>query len=177
MKKKDKNLSMALNIAAIAVGMLCVAYAAVPLYSLFCKVTGFAGTPQVAVVAPDKVYDRVITVRFNADVAPDLPWKFKPEQKQVKVKVGEQKLIFYSAKNESNDVTRGISVYNVTPEKAGAYFSKIECFCFTEQSLNANEKANFPVSFFIDPQIMSDKNAKDINTITLSYTFFKVKES
>lgn len=176
-KAANKNLTLAMNVSAIAVGMLCMAYAAVPLYSLFCQVTGFGGTTQVAEKLPETILNKTVTVRFNSDTARDLPWDFAPDQNQVDVKIGENKLVFYSATNKSNKPIKATSVFNVTPERVGSYFNKVECFCFTEQLLNPGEKATFPVSFFIDPEITEDEHAKDINTITLSYTFFKIKDS
>jgi cytochrome c oxidase assembly protein subunit 11 len=170
-----KNARLALNIGAIAIGMVMMAYASVPLYSLFCKVTGFGGTTQTAIAAPTNILDREMTVRFNSDTAPSLGWTFEPMQKEVRVKIGEQKLIFFTAENKSKNSVVGTSVYNVTPVKAGSYFNKIQCFCFTEQTLDPGEKATFPVSFFIDPDIAEDRHMNDIKTITLSYTFFKAK--
>lgn len=173
----SKNKSVVISLLAICIGMFGLAYASVPLYELFCKVTGFGGTTQVTQKPSDVILDRIITVRFNADTSSDVPWAFKPEQKEVNIHVGETRLIFYSAENNSDKPVRGTAVYNVTPNKAGAYFNKIECFCFTEQVLAPGEKATFPVSFFIDPQIEDDKNLDDVKTITLSYTFFRVKGS
>ncbi len=176
-QQQKANTSLALGIVAIVVGMVCLAYASVPLYDLFCRVTGFGGTTQVAKEAPKQIYDREITIRFNADISPDLPWEFYPEQKQLKLRVGERKLAFFHAKNTTNEATKGTAIYNVTPNKAGIYFQKIQCFCFENQTLKPNESMEMPVSFFIDPAIMTDKKMDDITTITLSYTFFKVKES
>ncbi len=170
-----KNKSLALNIAAISVGMLCMAYASVPLYNMFCRITGYGGTTQTAAEAPDAVLERQIMVRFNTDVAPGLPWQFKPEQDAVKVHVGENRLIYFSAQNSSAKPIIGVATYNVTPDKAGAYFNKVQCFCFDNQSIKPGEKVTFPVSFFIDPEIVNDTNMNDVNTITLSYTFFKAK--
>ena len=157
--------------------MVLLAYASVPLYSLFCNVTGFGGVPQKAIVAPpaSAILNRTIRVTFNADIDPNLPWSFKPLQKDVVVRVGEKKLIFFSAKNNSNEPITGIAAYNVTPEKAGGYFDKIQCFCFTNQTLKPGEEVTMPVSFFIDPEIANDKNMDDLQDITLSYTFFKAK--
>lgn len=179
-KHKDlsrKNINLALNVSAVVVGMLCMAYAAFPLYNLFCRVTGFGGTTQVATELPDKILDNIVTIRFNSDVAPDLPWDFSPEQKEVKVHIGEQKLVFFSATNRSDRALKGTSIYNVVPNRVGGYFNKIQCFCFDEQTIQPGESVTFPVSFFIDPEIVNDKDTKDIKTITLSYTFFKVKKS
>ena len=166
---------MALSLLAIVVGMLGLAYASVPLYRIFCKVTGIGGTTQTAVVAPEQVLDREIVVRFNADVDPKLPWYFKPQQKEVRVKIGENALAFFEAMNMSDNPVLGTATYNVTPLKAGGYFNKIQCFCFDEQKLDPGQTADMPVSFFIDPEILNDPNMNDVNTITLSYTFFKVK--
>lgn len=175
-KNKKSNESVALSVLAIAVGMLGLAYASVPLYNLFCRVTGFGGTTQESSVIPEEIYSREITVRFNSDTSPDIPWKFKPEQNQVKVKVGENKLIFFTAENYSDKDSTGTAIYNVTPHKVGMYFAKVQCFCFERQLIKAGEKATFPVSFYVDPEILNDKNMDDVNTITLSYTFFKAKD-
>jgi cytochrome c oxidase assembly protein subunit 11 len=175
--QQQKNRKLAISMCAIVLGMVMLTYASVPLYDLFCRVTGYGGTTQTALQAPDKVYDRVVTIRFNADTNPKLPWDFKPEQIQMKVKVGENHLAFYSATNLDKLPTTGTSVYNVTPHEAGIYFNKIQCFCFEEQLLNPAEKTTFPVSFFIDPDFMNDPNMKNVDTITLSYTFFPITES
>lgn len=172
----EKNRKLAGSMAALVIGMAMLTYASVPLYDLFCKVTGYGGTTQRATNAPDKIYDRIVTVRFNADIDPNLAWNFKPDQIEMKVRVGENHLAFYSAQNMTQLPVKGTSVYNVTPHKAGIYFNKIQCFCFNEQLLNAGEKATFPVSFFIDPEFMKDPNMQNVDTITLSYTFFPLKE-
>lgn len=169
------NQNIALNISAIAVGMFCMAYASVPLYNLFCRVTGYGGTTQQASQAPENILERQVTVRFNADVAPDMPWRFTPEQNAVKLHIGENRLIYFSAENTSDTAITGMATYNVTPDKAGAYFNKIQCFCFDSQTIEPGEKITFPVSFFIDPGIADDKNMDDVKTITLSYTFFRAK--
>lgn len=175
---QQKNRAIAINVAMIVVGMGLMAYASVPLYSLFCRVTGFAGTTQRAITAPpaSAILKRKITVTFNADTDPNLPWKFKPLQKQVTVRIGENKLIFFDAKNTGSEPITGIAAFNVTPEKAGEYFNKIQCFCFTNQTLRPGEEVTMPVSFFIDPAIADDKNLDDLQDITLSYTFFKAKK-
>lgn len=174
---KDKNLSYAINLGAVALGMLGMAYAFVPLYNLFCQVTGFGGTTQVSEVVPSEIIDRSVNVRFNADTSKDLEWSFKAEQRDVDIKIGENKLVFFAAENTGDETLKGTAVYNVTPLKAGGYFNKVECFCFQEQALKPGEKMTFPVSFFIDPEIVNDRNLKDVKTITLSYTFFKTKDS
>lgn len=158
----------------VAVAMIGLSFAAVPLYRLFCQVTGYGGTPQVAERAPGAASERVMTVRFNADVGPDLAWSFRPAQREVKARVGEEALAFYDAFNDSGEAVTGTAVFNVTPLKAGPYFSKIDCFCFTEQVLAPGERAKLAVSFFIDPEILDDPNMHDLETITLSYTFYRV---
>jgi cytochrome c oxidase assembly protein subunit 11 len=152
--------------------MLGLSAAAVPLYDWFCRVTGFGGTTQVAEGAVD-VEERTVTVRFNADRAPDLPWAFQPVQREMTVRVGEQSLAFYRAVNRADHPVVGSATFNVTPHKAGLYFSKIHCFCFEEQLLAPGEEIDMPVSFFVDPEILDDPSTADVTSITLSYTFFK----
>lgn len=161
-----------LPLIAVALGMLMLAYASVPLYRLFCQVTGFGGTTQRAAMYQGQPSARTVTVRFNGDVDPHLPWAFEPIEKSVTVHVGENRLIAFRAKNLSGQPTRGTATYNVTPHAAGVYFNKIQCFCFNEQRLAPNQSANLPVSFFIDPAILDDPNLRDLTNITLSYTFF-----
>ncbi len=160
----------------IVAGMGAMSYAAVPLYEAFCRVTGYGGTTQRADVAPDTISDRVMTIRFDSTTSNALPWTFKPDQKKMSVKVGESNLAFYTAVNNSDQPVSGTATFNVTPLKAGLYFSKIDCFCFEEQRLEPGEKAIMPVSFFVDPEINEDRNLDEIKTITLSYTFFKKEE-
>jgi cytochrome c oxidase assembly protein subunit 11 len=155
----------------IVIGMLMLAYASVPLYRMFCKVTGYGGTTQEALALPDTISERTVTVRFNTDTDFRLPWKFTGP-KPVTVHIGENKLVAFHAVNESSQLTRGTATFNVVPYEAGRYFSKIQCFCFEEQRLAPNQQANFPVSFFIDPAILDDPQIRDISNITLSYTFF-----
>jgi cytochrome c oxidase assembly protein subunit 11 len=166
----------AVALTGVIVGMLALTAAAVPLYRLFCQTTGYGGTTQRAEAAPGGQLDRTIRVRFNADVAPDLPWSFAPEQHQIEVRIGEQNLAFYRARNRSEHPIVGQATYNVTPFKAGPYFSKIACFCFEEQILQPGEEVDMPVSFYVDPAILSDPNTRDVHTITLSYTFFLVED-
>ena len=154
-------------------GMVGMSFAAVPLYQLFCQVTGFGGTTQRAEAAPGIVADRVLTVRFNADVGRDMPWRFRPSQGSIDVRVGESALAFYTAENTTDETLVGTASFNVTPHKVGQYFQKIECFCFTEQRLAAGQRTEMPVTFFIDPAILDDPNVAEVNTITLSYVFFK----
>jgi len=168
---------VALSMAGIVVGMLGLSYAAVPLYRIFCQVTGYGGTTQRADQVPDKILDRKITVRFDANVGRGMSWNFQPVQRKLELKIGESALVFYKASNPAKTKITGTATFNVSPQIAGSYFSKIECFCFTEQTLDAGESADMPVTFFIDPEIMNDPEARNIQEITLSYTFFPVKES
>ncbi len=156
--------------------MFGLAFGFVPLYRIFCDITGFGGATQTAIAAPSQIIDRKITVRFDSNTSPNLPWEFKPEQKDITLKVGEQALAFFYAKNISDHDIKGTSTFNVTPVKAAPYFNKVQCFCFEEQTIAPGEKKQFPVTFFVDPEIENDKNLDEIKTITLSYTFFKMKE-
>lgn len=158
--------------AVFVVGMVGMAYAAVPLYRLFCQVTGYGGTTQVARQGASSVLDRRITIHFDANVERDMGWSFKPVQRRLELKVGETALAFYRAENMSTVATVGTATFNVTPLAAGAYFNKIDCFCFTEQALAPGQTADMPVSFFIDPSIEEDPDLANVTTITLSYTFF-----
>lgn len=156
--------------------MIGAAYAAVPLYQLFCQVTGYGGTTQRADASSDVVIDRKITVRFDGNVNPALHWRFKPEQKTVTLKMGETAQIAYVATNKSSTSSVGTSVFNVTPNDAGAYFNKIQCFCFTEQKLQGGESVEMPVVFFVDPEMDKDPNLRHVKEITLSYTFYPAEE-
>ena len=168
-----RNFAAAVLMFGTAAGMLGLAFASVPLYRLFCQVTGYGGTTQVAASAPGAVAGRTIVVRFDANVAPDLPWRFEPVLPTVKVQVGESVLAFYRVRNVSNVPVTGTATFNVTPHKAGRFFAKVECFCFAEQTLAPGEEVDLPVSFFIDPEIVESPEAKDLGEITLSYTFFR----
>jgi cytochrome c oxidase assembly protein subunit 11 len=156
--------------------MVGAAYASVPLYDWFCRTTGFGGTPLVATAAPAKKLDRKILITFDANVGPGLAWAFAPETRSVEVAVGETKLVHYSAVNNWSEATVGTATYNVSPPQAGAYFNKMQCFCFTEQKLAAGERMDMPVAFFIDPAIQNDPELRSLKQITLSYTFFPVKK-
>ena len=169
----NKNLKVATIVASVAVGMVGVAYAAVPLYDLFCRVTGFGGTTQRADAAPDTVLDRTINVAFDANVNAGLGWEFKPVQRHQTVRIGEQALAFYQAKNTSGSAVTGTATFNVSPPQAGQYFSKIQCFCFTEQKLEPGQSIDMPVTYYVDPEIVNDPDLKNLDTITLSYTFFR----
>jgi len=163
-------------LTGVVVTMLILAYASVPLYRLFCQKTGYGGTPQIAKSASKHVINREITIRFNADTHRDLPWHFRPLQTEIKVRVGENALAFYESYNWSDKAVYGMATYNVTPDKAGIYFNKVACFCFEEQVLSPQQRVEMPVHFFIDPEFANDPNLKDVNTITLSYTFFKLSK-
>ena len=156
--------------------MVGASYAAVPLYDWFCRTTGFGGTPLVATAAPTKTLDRRITVTFDANVGAGLAWSFAPETRTVEVAVGETKLVHYTAANNWTEATAGTATYNVSPPQAGAYFNKMQCFCFTEQKLAAGERIDMPVAFFIDPAIQNDPELRSLTHITLSYTFFPSKK-
>ncbi len=171
----DKNTKTLLAVLTIVAGMIGLAFASVPLYDAFCRITGFGGTTQVSQSAPkaEEILDRDITVYFNTDTNKNLNWDFKPEEKKLSMKIGEQNLINFIAKNNDNSPVAGTAVYNVTPAKAGKYFHKTQCFCFDHQVLTPNQKMNMPVVFYIDPSIVEDENMNDVKTITLSYSFFK----
>lgn len=171
-----RNRRVALLSGSIAVAMVGLAYASVPLYTLFCQVTGFGGTTQRADQAPDKSIDRMMTIRFDANVAGSLPWIFEPAQRSMEVKVGVENFAHYRATNRSSHDVTGTAVFNVTPLNAGAYFNKIQCFCFTEQTLKPGQSVDMPVSFFVDPSIADDRDLDGVSTITLSYTFYPAKE-
>ncbi len=170
---RRRNTRTGVMLSAIVLGMVGLSFASVPLYRLFCQVTGYGGTTQVAEAAPGAVSERVIKVRFNADTAPGLPWRFKPVQREIVLRIGEQGLAYYRARNLSDKPVTGTSVFNVTPLKAGIYFNKVQCFCFDEQRLEAGEEVDMAVTFFIDPEILTDRNLDEVKTITLSYTFFR----
>ncbi|MEO1711489.1 MAG: cytochrome c oxidase assembly protein [Pseudomonadota bacterium] len=169
-----KNARTAIWAGSIAVVMLGASYAAVPLYQIFCQVTGFGGTTQVADAPSGKVIDRVVTVRFDSNVSGGLGWNFKPVKRTMQVKLGENALAFYRATNTSNRTLVGTASFNVAPYAAGSYFSKIECFCFTEQVLKPGESVDMPVSFFVDSEFATDKDTVRLSEITLSYTFYPV---
>ncbi|NVJ96782.1 MAG: cytochrome c oxidase assembly protein [Alphaproteobacteria bacterium] len=171
-----KNSRVAALVGLVAVGMVGMAYAAVPLYELFCKVTGYGGTTQRAEVASGEVLDRDMKVRFNASVHRDMPWDFKPIQISQEVKVGEQMLAHYEAFNPTDKTIVGTATFNVTPHKAGEYFAKVDCFCFTEQVLKPGERIDMPVVYFIDPLIAEDPNLDEVSEVTLSYTFFVMED-
>lgn len=169
---KSRNSRFLVVILAVVAGMVGMAFASVPLYRLFCQVTGFGGTTQVAAALPGEVIDRTITVKFNTDVARNLLWSFKPDLRQIDLKLGQKGVIGFTAENKDRAPLTGTALYNVTPGKAGKYFHKIQCFCFGSQTLKPGEKADYPVVFYIDPRLHEDPNMADVRVITLSYTFF-----
>lgn len=172
----DAKLKTALFAGLLAIGMVGVGYAAVPLYRLFCQVTGFGGTTQrvdeaqAATLKP--VAGKTISVRFDSNVSPDLPWQFRPERPTETITIGARDMAFYVAKNLATRPVIGMATYNVTPTQAGKYFSKIQCFCFNEQKLEPGQEMRMPVLFYVDPKILEDPDTKDIEEITLSYTFY-----
>lgn len=175
---KWSNGRIAWTCVATVVVMTGAAFASAPLYDMFCRVTGFSGTPLRAASAPGVTDpdEALVTVRFNADVAPGMPWQFQPVQREVKVRPGEETLIFYRATNPTARPVMGQASFNVTPEKIGQYFNKIACFCFTEQRLEPGQTVDMPVSFFVDPELLKDPKTRDVLDITLSYTFFRKED-
>jgi cytochrome c oxidase assembly protein subunit 11 len=171
---QSRNGSVALVCVAIAAGMLGLAYASVPLYRLFCQVTGFGGTTQRAARPASEILERTVTVRFDANVGPGLSWDFAPVERTMTVRLGENAMATYRATNRSDRATVGSATFNVTPDQAGVFFNKLECFCFTEQKLEPGQSVDMPVSFFVDPAMATDRDGAHIGLITLSYTFFPV---
>jgi cytochrome c oxidase assembly protein subunit 11 len=171
-----RDIAVAAACGVFVAFMVGMAYAAVPLYSWFCRTTGFGGVPQVAATAPGQILDRKITVYFDANVGAGLPWRFQPEHTSIDVRIGEVVTIYYTATNLSQRETGGQAAYNVSPTTVGSYFTKINCFCFTEQHLAPGEKREMPVVFYVDPELVKDSDQDDLNTITLSYTFFPLPE-
>ena len=170
--KQRSNLAIAGVCLAFFAGMVGMSYAAVPLYNLFCQVTGYGGTTQRVEQYSQTVLDRDITIRFDANVSGGLPWQFEPAQRDVKIKIGETTQVAYKAKNIFSKPTYGRASFNVTPQLAGAYFMKVECFCFTDTELAPGETLDMPVVFYVDPEIVDVPELKNVETITLSYTFF-----
>ena len=171
---QKSNAKTALIMSLIVAAMVGLAFASSPLYRMFCEATGFGGTPLRAEKAPGAVAGQV-SVRFDANIHPGLPWRFEPEQTTVRIKPGAQTRIFYKAQNLSARSCTGQAVFNVSPDQVGKYFKKIQCFCFTEQTLKAGQTVDMPVVFFVDPAIKQDPDTKDLDEITLSYTFYPVE--
>lgn len=173
---RNKNTSLAMSMAAIAIGMVGMSFAAVPLYDMFCRITGYGGTTMKAEKAPEQALEGTqITVRFTADTDQELPWDFKADQNLVNLKIGEERLVTFTAHNRSDKPVYGTAIYNVTPETVAPYFNKIQCFCFENQRLEPGQEMHMPVSFFIDPAIKKDPYLRNLQTVTLSYTFFLSK--
>lgn len=172
--KISANRKVVLSLSVTALAMLGLGFASKPLYDTFCRVTGYGGTTRVAEKISHEVKERQIKVRFDANVASNLGWSFKPEEPSITVKLGQNALAYYQATNNTNEAIVGTASYNVSPTKAGPYFSKLECFCFTEQKLEPGENVTMPVLFFVDPLLADNPRLDEIKTITLSYTFHKV---
>jgi len=173
----DKNTKTLLIVFGVVFLMVGLAFASVPLYNIFCRVTGYGGTTQISTALPGRVLNRKISVRFNTDVNSKLPWDFKSELSEVSVNIGQDTLVNFVAKNKGNKPIGGTAIYNVTPLKVGKYFHKTQCFCFDYQVLKPNERMNMPVVFYIDPTMDDDPNMEDVTTITLSYSFFKANSA
>ena len=171
LRAAERNIRVASLCGLLVLAMVGMSYAAVPLYRIFCEVTGYDGTTQRASAAPDSVLGREMNIEFDANIAPGLPWTFAPAQRRLKVRLGEEAMAHYRAVNNSGHSVTGTAVFNVTPALAGRYFTKIQCFCFTEQTLEPGRAADMPVVFFVDPKLADDKNLASLTTITLSYTF------
>src|SRR6202158_5333710 len=171
-----RDVLVAASCGAFVALMGGAAYAAVPFYTWFCKTTGFAGTTQVASQAPDQILGRSLTIRFDSNVTPGLPWKFQPEQNEIKVRIGEVATVNYKVVNEAAREISAQASYNVSPPTVGAYFDKINCFCFTEQRLKSGETREMTVVFYVDPAIANDHDQDTLNSVTLSYTFYRLPE-
>ena len=176
-KTLRRDVLIAATCGAVAAAMVGASFAAVPLYNWFCRTTGFAGTTQVAAQAPGQVLGRTLTIRFDSNVMPGLPWKFIPEQNQVDVRIGEVTTVHYKVVNEAARTITAQASYNVSPPTVGAYFTKINCFCFTQQTMKPGETREMAVVFYVDPTITRDRDQDRLNTITLSYTFFGVRDA
>lgn len=175
MSAERKNRRMLLGLGGLGVFMLGMSFAAVPLYDMFCRVTGYGGTTSRAELGADTVLDREITIRFDASLDRDMPWTFRPMQRTMKMKIGETAIAYYEASNPTDRPVAGTASYNVAPFSAGGYFTKIECFCFTEQVLAPGQTVQMPVTFFVDPDMENDDEARLVRTITLSYTFHETE--
>ena len=173
MDTRRGNLIIAGIFTAVAVGMVGLSFAAIPLYRMFCAATGYGGTPKIGVAPAPGGNGKTIRVRFNADTNPGLPWSFAPDQLEVTVPLGEDHLASYTARNQARSAITGVALYNVTPEKAAKYFHKTACFCFNQQTLEGGQTMDFPLSFWVDPAIETDPGTRDVQVITLSYTFFR----
>ena len=170
---KTRHNLLALSLVGLVAGMVGLSFASVPLYRMFCQVTGYGGLPQRADKAPGEVLDRTIRIRFDGNVDHGLPWTFAPVQQTIDVKIGETALAFFKATNETSAPVSGTAIFNVAPELAGRYFTKIECFCFKQQTLAGGQSVEMPVTFFVDPKIVDDEDTMNMSEITLSYTFYR----
>lgn len=175
MNRAQGNKRVAALLVGVVVTMGALAWAAVPFYSWFCRVTGYGGTTNTASSESSEILEETVTVRFDANTAPDMPWQFRPMQNEVTLRIGETGMAFYEAYNPTERPIAGTASYNVAPDLAGYYFTKIQCFCFTEQVLQPGERVEMPVIFYVDPEIVSDSDAGSIRDITLSYTFFETE--
>ena len=172
-----KNKRVGMIAMAVAAGMLGLGFAAVPLYRVFCQKTGYGGTPKIideAKAATMKDTGKQISIRFDSNVAPGMPWEFRPEQVTQQIQIGERTMAFFIAKNDSDQPLTGQASYNIAPEQAASYFNKVQCFCFTQQTLQPHQEVRMPVTYYVDPEILKDKDAKDVQQITLSYTFYNI---
>jgi cytochrome c oxidase assembly protein subunit 11 len=176
MDRRRGNRIIAGIFTAVAIGMVGMSFAAIPLYRLFCQATGYGGTPKIGEAAAPGGNGRTIRVRFNADTYPSLPWTFEPDQIEISVPLGEDHLASYTAHNKARSAVTGVALYNVTPEKAARYFHKTACFCFNNQTLEPGQTMDFPLSFWVDPAINTDPETADVQVVTLSYTFFRTLE-
>ncbi len=167
---KTKTVAQTVGLVVV---MGSLAFASVPFYDWFCRVTGFGGTTSVSEVAPEEILDQTIIVRFDASKDRDMPWEFKPVERQMEIRIGETGLAFYEAYNPTDRVVAGTASYNVTPYEAGGFFSKIQCFCFEQQVLQPGERVMMPVTFYVDPEIVTDRDGQYVKQITLSYTFYE----
>jgi cytochrome c oxidase assembly protein subunit 11 len=172
-KHRRNNATTVVLLLSVVAAMIGLSFASVPLYSLFCRATGWGGTTQRASVAPKEMADAFVTVRFDAETAPDLGWEFRPLTPQIRVRPGEPHEVFFRAINRGSAPVTGTAAYNVTPTKSGIYFDKLQCFCFTEQRLGPGESRDMGVQFFVDPELLKDPSTRDVSTITLSYTMFR----
>jgi cytochrome c oxidase assembly protein subunit 11 len=176
MQRLRRDMLVAASCGVLVATMVGAAYAAVPFYNWFCKTTGFGGTTQVAEKAPDHILDRMLTIRFDSNIAPGLPWKFEPEQNEIKVRIGEVATVKYKVINQAAREITGQASYNVSPPQVGSYFNKINCFCFTDQTMKPGETREMTVVFYVDPAIVNDRDQTGLNTITLSYTFYRMRD-
>ena len=176
-KRLRRDALIAAGCGVLVASMVGASFAAIPLYKIFCRVTGFAGTTQVARIAPKHELGRELTIRFDSNVAPGLPWKFEPEQNEIKLHIGEVATVHYKVINEAARTITAQASYNVTPTTVGAYFDKINCFCFTEQTMKPGETREMTVVFYVDPKIVDDRDQDPLNTITLSYTFYRLPDA